>query len=98
VLIDGKPSDEGRDVRRSKLPRVASAMEGDEATDPVDVGIFGPPAVVPGANRRPHLIEKMRCHHSHPPDDDAIVRPIGSIATGSAWAKSALRSLRPWKH
>jgi hypothetical protein len=57
VLLHGEPSNKGGDVRSSKLTWVPPAMEDDEATDPVNIGILGPSTVVPRPNRCPYLIQ-----------------------------------------
>ena len=52
----GTPSISPRPISR----RMAHAVEEDEAPDPVDVGLLGPRAVVPDAQRLAHPIEQPR--------------------------------------
>ena len=49
---------EGRDLRRPHLSRVAPAVEEDKAADPGDVDLLSPKAVVPPAKTVPNLIEQ----------------------------------------
>jgi hypothetical protein len=80
VLFDRQPGEKRRDLRCAKLPRMPPAMEHDEAPDPMDIGVLGPPAVMSRADLGAHLLEKTRRRHGHPPrDDDAIVVISGSI-------------------
>jgi hypothetical protein len=59
--------DECGDVRRSELPQVAPAVEDHETTDPVNVGILGPPTIVASANCCANLIKHQAVSSHHPP-------------------------------
>ena len=66
MLFDGQPGEKRRNLRCAELPRMPPVMEHDEAPDPMDVGILGPPAVVPRPNLGAHLLEKTRRRHGNP--------------------------------
>jgi hypothetical protein len=60
ALVDGEKRQKPRDFGDAHLGRMRLAVEDDVAADPVDVGLFGPPAVMPGTNRIAHAIEQLR--------------------------------------
>ena len=58
--VRGQPAEKRRDLRCAKLSGMPPAMEHNEAPDPMDIGVLGPPAVVPRPYRVPHPIEQLR--------------------------------------
>jgi hypothetical protein len=59
VLVDREKRQKPRDFGDAHLARMRLAVEEDVAADPVDVGLFGPPAVMPGTNRLTHAVEQL---------------------------------------
>ncbi|MBI2187338.1 MAG: hypothetical protein HYU37_09520 [Acidobacteria bacterium] len=59
VLVDREKRQKPRDFRDAHLGGMCLAMEEDVAADPVDVGLFGPPAVMAGTNRLAHAVEQL---------------------------------------
>lgn len=56
--VDGQGGEKRRDLRGTHLGRVPLAVEEDVALDPLDVGLLRLPAVVAGADGRPHPVEQ----------------------------------------
>ena len=56
--VNGEAREEARDLGLAKLARVPSTVEPHEASDPGDVRLLGPAAVVPSAERSAHLVQK----------------------------------------
>lgn len=54
--VPTEPRDKRGDLGRTQLAGMATAMEDDEATDPMPIGILGSPTVVPRAKVRAHLM------------------------------------------
>ena len=67
VVLHGERAEEFRHFRPAHARRVALVVEQDEAADPSDVGLLGPPAEVPLAHRRADAVEEARrgCEFGH---------------------------------
>lgn len=73
-----QPIDEGANLRFPRQRGMSLVVIQDKFTDPVDIGVLGPPAVVAHTNRRPYLVEQswlmlLGIRHGTLDDDDAIV-------------------------
>ena len=60
MAIHGERGEEAGDLRGAHLGRVALVVEEDIALDPRDVSVFGPAAVMAGAEGSAHTIEEAR--------------------------------------
>jgi hypothetical protein len=60
VATDGKVGQESADLDFPHRFRMSFAVKQDETFDPVDVGSFGPDAIMPEPEMLPHLVEQFR--------------------------------------
>ena len=58
TAVDGEGVEEGGDLARTKLPRVAAVVKPDELADPVGVGFLGPCGVVKATKGRTNGVEE----------------------------------------
>ncbi len=59
IPLDGQVSEERLELGCPHLLRMAFPMEEDEAPDPLDLGVFGPDAVVQDADPLAHAVEEL---------------------------------------
>lgn len=60
VADRGQVGQKRLDLGRAYVARMALAVEKDVALDPVRISLFGPQAVMPGADRRAYLAHQTR--------------------------------------
>ncbi len=98
VAVHGQRGDEAGDLRGAHLGRVALTVEEDVAPDPCDVGVFGPTAIVAGAQGGAHSVDPWftpPCRETGPTQGFRCARPVWWMrpSRGSSTQNQALSAL-----
>ena len=93
LSVDGQPRQQSRNRRRPQLTWMPKSVEPDVLTYPVQIGFFGPPAVVPCADLLAHTIKQSCCHPTTMPSSPDVRKERSRVATGGD--RRALVARRP---